>query len=177
MSLSRVTNHLPLFVPFIFSVIKDKQNAGRFDHYTTMAELYGILTALQLAKEKGISQLWIECDSYTAVESVLNKREQSNKYDSSHARESFLNAREPRTWTRNTYPIIQSIGRLMRENITVRISHCFREANKVADWLASTYAHTTEVGLHMLDAPPPKCVMLLTEDVAGVYRLRSVRDM
>lgn len=118
-----------------------------------MAELWGILTALNLARERGISQLWIESDSLDAVQSSLS-RDLCNQNPC-------------------IAPIIHSIAQLMRGNWKVRISHGFREGNRLADFLA-TYAHTTEVGLHVLDVPPPRCIKILTEDVAGVFRRRSV---
>ncbi|XP_061357647.1 DExH-box ATP-dependent RNA helicase DExH6-like isoform X2 [Gastrolobium bilobum] len=122
---------------------------------TLMTELCGILTALKLAREKGISQLWIESDSAFAVKfsndssNVLN----DTPCDS----------------------VIQSIHELMRENWTVRISHCYREGNQVADWLAN-YAHSTEPGVHVLDVPPPECIKYLTEDIAGLFRNRVVLE-
>ncbi|KAK7304961.1 hypothetical protein VNO77_42857 [Canavalia gladiata] len=117
----------------------------------TMTELWGIFTALKLAREKGISKLWIESDSNEALEILNRRRGDTSAFNS----------------------IVQSIIELM-ENWTVRISHCYREVNKVADWLAG-YAHTTEVGLHVLDVPPPACVRFLTEDISGVCKHRSVR--
>ncbi|RDX62838.1 DExH-box ATP-dependent RNA helicase DExH6, partial [Mucuna pruriens] len=120
-------------------------------HLITMAELWSIFTALKLGREKGISQLWIETDSTIAVACVLNRREGS-VYE----------------------PLVQSIFELMAEYCMVRISHCYREGNQVADYLAS-YAHDLEVGLHILDVPPPGCIQFLADDSAGVYKLRDAR--
>lgn len=49
----------------------------------------------------------------------------------------------------------------------IRISHVWREGNRVADYLANV-AHSRELGLHMLRHPPKGCVSLLLQDVVGV---------
>ncbi|TKY46728.1 ATP-dependent RNA helicase YTHDC2 [Spatholobus suberectus] len=123
------------------------------DQFIMLSELWGILTALKLAREKGISQLWIETDCSLAVKCILNRRVENG--------DRFA-------------PIVQSILEFMEGNWTVRISNCYREGNRVADWL-TRYAHSMELGLHVLDVPPPGCVKYLTDDCAGVYRLRTVR--
>ncbi|KAJ1394760.1 Ribonuclease H-like superfamily [Sesbania bispinosa] len=112
--------------PFFSGVISDEWKDGCKEHYVFLTELWGILTALNLAREKGISQLWIETDSTTSVEFISNT----------------------------------ALQRLT-----------LREGKPIADWLAN-YAHSTEVGLHVLDVPPPECITLLTEDVAGLYKYR-----
>ncbi|KAG4935713.1 hypothetical protein JHK84_049915 [Glycine max] len=121
--------------------------------FIVVSEMWSVLTALKLVKEKGISQLWIETDSTSAVDYILNKRVQKG--------DPFA-------------PLVESILELMIGNWTFRVSHCYREANTVADWL-SKYAHTTAFGLHVLDVPPHGCIKYLTDDSTGVYRLRTVR--
>ncbi|XP_027343408.1 DExH-box ATP-dependent RNA helicase DExH6-like [Abrus precatorius] len=120
----------------------------------TLSELWGILAALKLARERGISQLWVETDCAIALEFVLNR--------------SGLNIDV-------LAPVVQSIlDEMMKEDCTVRLSHCYREGNKVADWLAH-YAQSTELGLHVLRAPPPDCVKFVKNDISGVFKLRAVR--
>lgn len=123
------------------------------NQFIVLSELWSILTALKLAREKNISQLWIESDSVCAVECVLNKRAQK--------RDAYT-------------PLVKSILELMEGNWKVRISHCYREGNRVADWL-SKYGHSTEVGLQVFDVPPSGCLQLLTDDSSGVYQQRTVR--
>ncbi|XP_020228857.1 DExH-box ATP-dependent RNA helicase DExH6 isoform X2 [Cajanus cajan] len=123
------------------------------DYVVIFSELWGIFTALKLAKEKGILKLWVETDCKEALKYVFNKRSVKNVYFG---------------------PLVRSIVKLMEGDWTVQLSSCYRERNNVADWLAS-YAHTIEVGLHVFDAPPPGCVKYLTEDSAGVSKFRTVR--
>ncbi|KAL2326748.1 hypothetical protein Fmac_020175 [Flemingia macrophylla] len=124
-----------------------------FGQSIIFSELWGILTALKLAKEKGIPQLWIESDSRQGVNSLFNEQERKSSYFS---------------------PLIQAIVELMEGDWMVRITRCYREGNKVADWMAN-YAYDLEVGLHVLDVPPLGCVKLLAEDSAGVCKHRIVR--
>ncbi|XP_017436117.1 DExH-box ATP-dependent RNA helicase DExH6 isoform X4 [Vigna angularis] len=121
--------------------------------FSVQSELWGVLTALKLAKEKKISQLWIESDSVDAVDCVLNKR--AEKHD---------------LYT----PLVQSILELIEGNWKVRISHSYREGNQVADWL-SKYGHSKEIGLRVYDAPPKGVKKLLIRDYSGVSKQRYVR--
>lgn len=114
---------------------------------------WSVITALKLAKEKGVSQLWIESDCTPVMDCILNKRVQKGVPFAS---------------------LVESILELMTEILTVRVYRCYHEATTVADWL-SKYAHTTAFGLHVLDVPPHGCIKYLTDDSAGVYRLRTVR--
>ncbi|XP_068494694.1 DExH-box ATP-dependent RNA helicase DExH6-like isoform X3 [Phaseolus vulgaris] len=123
------------------------------NQFIVLSELWGILTALKLGREKNISQLWIESDCYHAVWCILNKR---------------IEKSDPCS------PLVQSILELMEGNWTVRISHCCREGNQVADWL-SKFGHSTGVGLQVLDAPPSRLVQYLAYDYCGVYKQRRVR--
>lgn len=114
---------------------------------------WSVITALKLAKEKGVSQLWIETDCTPVMDCILNKRVQKGVPFAS---------------------LVESILELMTEILTVRVYRCYHEATTVADWL-SKYAHNIAFGLHVLDVPQHGCVKYLTDVSAGVYKLRTVR--
>lgn len=151
MCLLGVTN-CNIFFFFPSFCVRSLDSAKPCSHWFIVV-LWSVITALKLAKEKGVSQLWIETDCTPVMDCILNKRVQKGV--------PFA-------------PLVESILELMIGNWTFRVSHCYREANTVADWL-SKYAHTTAFGLHVLDVPPHGCIKYLTDDSAGVYRLRTVR--
>ena len=55
----------------------------------------------------------------------------------------------------------------------VKFSHMYREANHLADGLA-TYAFSLPFGLHYLETIPEVVVPILLEDLSGVSRPRHV---
>lgn len=83
------------------------------------AELAGIWHGLQLAKQKGITRLWVESDSTSAI----------------HMLASGCASTHP------CAPIIHDIKRIIKEFPQVQIAHSFREANRCADSLAN-YGHS-----------------------------------
>ncbi|KAJ1415896.1 Small GTPase superfamily [Sesbania bispinosa] len=106
-----------------------------------MTELWGILTALQIAKEKGFQNIWIETDSSVAVKLL------QDGFPPTHPCKALLSA----------------ILNLMEDHWQVIITHTYREANIVADWLAnSTYNYPH--GTHILEHPPRGILDLLRVD-------------
>ena len=92
----------------------------------TKAEIRGVLRRLKIAKEMCIPKLWIRIDS-KAVVTMLNN------HNSEHLEHYFL---------------IQQCKKLLDwGGWEVRISHCFREANQVANKLAKI---GTEGGLGVI---------------------------
>ena len=57
----------------------------------------------------------------------------------------------------------------------VRISHCFREANSCADFLARLGTHQDSCFVLHHD-PPVDLLGMLSPDRAGVYHIRSIPD-
>ncbi|GAU20014.1 hypothetical protein TSUD_273490 [Trifolium subterraneum] len=80
-----------------------------------MAELWGILTTLQMVWDKGYRYVSLESDSAIVV-SLINKGcPPSHPYVS----------------------IVSLINRLKMKDWQVQISHIYRQANQVADWIAN----------------------------------------
>ncbi|KAJ1428155.1 Ribonuclease H-like superfamily [Sesbania bispinosa] len=116
----------------------------------TMKDLWGILSALQKANSLGISHLWIEADSMTAVSLAMNGC--SNNHP--------------------CYPIVSEIHNLLAGPWQVQISHNFREANRAADCLAS-HAFHFPIGLHVVHNPPSQLISILRDDIVGVTFLHN----
>ena len=57
----------------------------------------------------------------------------------------------------------------------VRISHVYREANRLADGLAN-YAFLLPIGIHVFVSVPDVVEPLFSDDVIGSARLRRVRS-
>jgi len=65
-------------------------------------------------------------------------------------------------------------GFLLKDWI-VRISHVYREANRLADGLAN-YAFLLPIGIHVFVSVPDVVEPLFSDDVIGSARLRRVRS-
>lgn len=59
-------------------------------------------------------------------------------------------------------------------NWIVRISHVYREANRLADGLTN-YAFSLPLGLHFLETIPPSVVTIVEDDIRGTVFPRHVQ--
>lgn len=116
-----------------------------------MAELWGVLTALQYAASREFSHVIIETDSATSV-SLITKG-----CSSSHPCAS----------------IILLINQFLHRDWTIQISHIYREANRAVDYLAKI-GHDFSFGVYHFPAPPRESTSLLWEDLVEVYFPRTV---
>ncbi|KAL6575587.1 hypothetical protein OROHE_000964 [Orobanche hederae] len=80
----------------------------------TFAELHGIWRGLQLCRDRGLDNIWVEVDSAIAIKLIHNK--------------------STAQWQAQT--LITKILKLL-ENFNYRLSHIYREGNSVADFLAN----------------------------------------
>ncbi|KAL9288897.1 putative ribonuclease H domain, reverse transcriptase zinc-binding domain-containing protein [Arabidopsis thaliana] len=117
-----------------------------------LAELWGVYYGLHIAWERGIRRLELEVDSTLVVGFLQAGIEDSHSL-------SLL--------VRLCY------GFISRDWI-VRISHVYREANRLADGLAN-YAFSLPLGFHACGSMPAPVASIALEDAAGVVRLRTVR--
>lgn len=115
-----------------------------------MAELRGILAALDIAWGKGFLKVWIESGSLSAIE-LIDKVEFRN-----HPYAYVLN--QISWWKSKPWEL--------------KFSHIVRECNSVADYLANK-AHSLPLGLHMWEQAPVECINLLLGDSLGIYHSRS----
>ena len=97
------------------------------------AELKAILRGLRIAKEKGVSRLLVRSDSTVLVGMLRGEMEPNPEHGA----------------------LIEQCKRLVQEESwKVQISHCYREANKVADMLANIGV-TLNNKFTFFDSPPP----------------------
>ncbi|KAL8143992.1 hypothetical protein V2J09_017024 [Rumex salicifolius] len=115
------------------------------------AELWGILSGLTLAWDLGFRKVCVDTDSLLAFR-LINK-----PVDGAHPLSSLLTL------------VKDSIGRRW----DVRLRHCYREGNRVADDLAD-FAFSFPIGFHVLEGPPCRSLPLLLDDVRGVSLPRLV---
>lgn len=119
---------------------------------TPLAELWGVYYGLLIAWERGFRQVELELDSSLVVGWL-----QSGISD--------------------THPLAFLVrlchGFFLRDWL-VRVTHVFREANRLADSLAN-YAFSLQLGFHPLDSCPDVVHSILLADTNGVEFPRSFR--
>ncbi|CAL1407561.1 unnamed protein product [Linum trigynum] len=115
------------------------------------AELWALMYGLDLAWKHDCRALQVQTDSQLALQ-LINSR-----HDPVHPYATLLTA----------------IRRKISRDWLVRLTHTYREGNRVADWL-SKHSLVYPYGMHELGHPPPGVVSILREDVMGVTRPRRV---
>ena len=125
-------------------------NIGRCS--APLAELWGVYYGLVIAWEKGIRRLEVEVDSKMVV--------------------GFLT-----TGIEDTHPLsflVRLCHGFLTRDWLVRIVHVYREANRLADGLA-TLAFSLPFGFHRFDVVLFEFASLIREDVDGLLQSRQVR--
>jgi len=123
-------------------------------HCSSMkAELRAISRGLQLAEGEGFRKVWIRTDSLVVVGMLTNKMQ----------------------WHPEHHFLLQRCSNLLRkEEWEVKITHCYREANQVADILANKGVDGT-LGVTKYQSPPVEIREALYADVVGVSWPRHVK--
>ena len=116
-----------------------------------LAELWGVYYGLCIAWDRGYRQLELEVDSESVVGFLQTGINDSNPL-------SFL--------VRLCYGFIS-------RDWLVKVSHVYREANRLADGLAN-YASSLSLGLHVFELVPDSVGAISLEDIQGVSRPRQV---
>lgn len=117
-----------------------------------LAELWGAYYGLNIAWERGVTQLEMEIDSEMVV--------------------GFL-----RTGIDDSHPLsflVRLCHGLLSKDWSVRISHVYREANRLADGLAN-YAFLLPLGFHLFNSTPDSVMSIVHDDVAGSAYPRNVQ--
>ncbi|KAG7592734.1 Ribonuclease H domain [Arabidopsis thaliana x Arabidopsis arenosa] len=124
-------------------------NIGRCS--APLAELWGVYYGLYIAWEKRVTRLELEVDSEMVA--------------------GFL-----KQGIGETHPLsflVRLCHGFISKDWIVRISHVYREANRLADGLAN-YAFTLPLGFHALSTVPMVVDSIIREDVAGFSYPRLV---
>lgn len=106
------------------------------------AELWAIIYGLRLAKDRGFSNIHVESDSLTAVNLINGGCLASHQCK----------------------PLVNEIKKLLPEVDRPQVTHVFREANQVADRLA-TYALSLDMNCKFFDVIPDFLILSLLGDV------------
>ncbi|KAG7558418.1 Ribonuclease H domain [Arabidopsis thaliana x Arabidopsis arenosa] len=117
-----------------------------------LAELWGVYYGLYIAWERGITCLEVEVDSEMVV--------------------GFL-----RTGIDDSHPLsflVRLCHGFLSKDWSVRVSHVYREANRLADGLTN-YAFSLHLGFHLFVSCPENVNLLLLEDINGSAHPRNVR--
>ncbi|CAA7051324.1 unnamed protein product [Microthlaspi erraticum] len=117
-----------------------------------LAELWGIYYGLWTAWERRVPRVVVEVDSELVA--------------------GFFN-----TGISDAHPLsflVRLCYGFISRDWLVRVTHVYREANRVADWLAN-YAFSLQLGFSFLPSAPTDLSVLLLEDVDGSSRARFVR--
>ncbi|CAI0550388.1 unnamed protein product [Linum tenue] len=116
----------------------------------TRAELMGICIGLRIAWEEGVRKVEVHSDSKAALALIQSAPEGSSHYNR-----------------------VVQICRLIVREWQINLKHVFREANVVADHLASL-GHSLGNGEHLIHATTPSLSHLLLHDVLGIQSSRLV---
>ncbi|KAM1602828.1 hypothetical protein TB2_029287 [Malus domestica] len=115
------------------------------------AELWSLYFGLQLAIDKGATELHIEMDSKAVI--MLLKQSQVDNF---HPLET----------------IMHSCRLMMRQLRRCELNHVYREKNIVADQLVN-WSYNMDIGVLVFDEPPVWIrSALIDDDAAGVPRTR-----
>ena len=117
-------------------------------HCSSMkAEIRAVFRGLQLAKEENLHKVWIRTDSLVVVGMLTNKMQ----------------------WHPEHHFLLQQCVRLMQQaDWEVTITHCYREANQVADFLANKGVDGT-LGVIKYQSPLVELREALYADAVGVF--------
>lgn len=115
------------------------------------AELWGIVSGLEIAWDTGYRKIWIESDSLTSVNLIKNGCSKLRSY----------------------YALVHRAVELLARDWEACISHHHREGNRVADSLANSAANNV-AGLTLFPNPPNFCIPLLRDDLSGTSFPRSI---
>ncbi|KAF7814111.1 putative ribonuclease H protein At1g65750 family [Senna tora] len=115
-----------------------------------LADLWGILSGLQVAWNRGFKKVILETDSLNA-ERLIHQA-----FEEGHC----------------SAQLVQGIHKLMAQEWEVVIQHVYREANFVADRLAQL-GHYENFSVRIIEQPPDCIHNLLYEDVHGRGVLRT----
>ncbi|CAI0436181.1 unnamed protein product [Linum tenue] len=116
----------------------------------TRAELAGIAHGLRFAWEEGIRKVVLQTDSCTA-RTLIEKATPQHPH----------------------YSCVAEIRQWLARHWLVRIEHVFREANFVADHLASI-GHSVPIGVHAIHNPSNTLLYWLYFDTLGIQTPRFV---
>nr|GEV60496.1 non-LTR retroelement reverse transcriptase [Tanacetum cinerariifolium] len=118
----------------------------------TISELLAIMRGITMAIDIGIKKFLVKVDSQVVVQLIECHIVRHN----------------------NTYFIVKKYRDLL-ENTEweVKLEHCYREANRAADWLTNHGCEQEEI-LLMFDSAPPNLGLILLEDIKGVLWHRSI---
>jgi len=131
--------------------------AGFSEHFgccsSMKAEIRAAFRGLQLAEEEKLSKVWIRTDSLVVVGMLTNKMQ----------------------WHPEHHFMLQQCTKLMlKEDWEVKISHCYREANQVADILANKGV-VGMLGVIKYQSPPTEIREALYADAVGVFWPRHAK--
>ena len=112
----------------------------------TRAELLAVLRGLSVAWNGGHRKLHVEVDSEVVVRLLTGDPPSSSPF---------------------IHIIRKCLALINREEWEVKVTHCYREANRAADWLAN-YGVNLQEKFVMLQAVPKDLHAVLLEDLGGV---------
>ncbi|CAI0422377.1 unnamed protein product [Linum tenue] len=117
----------------------------------TRAEIMAAIRGLQMAWKNGHRKVLLQLDSTTAINILTSQDQTEHRY----------------------HNLVFQFQRLLQQNWEVRISHIYRESNKVADFLANK-GHSTSIGFHVLASPDPGLSFWILYDVLGISQTRLI---
>lgn len=116
-----------------------------------MAELWGIVSGLQFAWDQGFRRVCLETNSNLAIQLLDKPVEQGHPLSS----------------------LVVMARSFLRRDWDIQFCHVYREANRVADDLAS-FAFSFLLGVFSLGVAPDRVIPLLSDDVSGKSFVRLV---
>ncbi|KAF8411243.1 hypothetical protein HHK36_003790 [Tetracentron sinense] len=118
---------------------------------STVAELVALQRGLELVLENGWDKIWLEGDAMTLVEIILQRRRVRSLEVQRH---------------------VSHINLIMPELENCKLTHIYREGNRVADKFAQM-GHQWEKPRIWQHSPPDEVLQIMHEDAEGKIILRK----
>ncbi|CAL1375573.1 unnamed protein product [Linum trigynum] len=117
----------------------------------TRAEIMAAIRGLQMAWKNGYRKVLLQLDSTTAINILTSQDQIEHRY----------------------HNLVLQFQRLLQQNWEVKISHIYREGNKVADFLANK-GHSASIGFHIFESADPGLNFWILYDVLGITQNRLI---
>ncbi|CAI0383552.1 unnamed protein product [Linum tenue] len=104
-----------------------------------------------MAWKYGYRKVLLQLDSTTAINILTSQDQTEHRY----------------------HNLVLQFQRLLQQNWEVRVSHIYREGNKVADFLANK-GHSASIGFHVFESSDPGLTFWILYDVLGISQTRLI---
>ncbi|CAI0402747.1 unnamed protein product [Linum tenue] len=117
----------------------------------TRAEIIAAIRGLQLVWRNGYRKVLLQMDSTTAINILTSSEHMEQRY----------------------FILVQQFQELLNKSWEVKISHIYREGNKVTDFLANK-VHSSSIGYHDFEVSDSGLSFWILYDILGISQTRLI---